>query len=141
MEITAEISADTVREASALLEQAAGYVRAGWCQHAVASDALGRVVEPCAERAFAWSLAGALVAALGPTPESRPDALNALRPALAALAEVIPEPSLARWNDAHGRSQHDVAATLEQAARRCRGRFFADVAHAPRHLLKWLPDD
>ena len=103
--------------AAELLGCAHGYVRNGWCQGADATDASGEPVEPWSADAARWSLLGAIVAALG-RPDSCPARqlpLPALAIAMGALADLIYEPSLARWNDDPLRSQREVLTVLERA--------------------------
>jgi len=108
--------------AGALLARAAEYVREGWCQGADARDASGSPVEPWEEQACAWSLLGALVAALdGPAAVAGGRVpLPALAVAMAALADLIEDRSLAGWNDAPARSAGAVIAVLERARMRVR---------------------
>ena len=103
--------------ASQLLQRARDLVAFGWCQGVEARDAAGLEVEPWSATACHWSLLGAIVASLDPpvtaAEESLP--LSELALALAALAEVVVEASLAAWNDDALRSQAEVVRTLEQA--------------------------
>jgi anti-sigma regulatory factor (Ser/Thr protein kinase) len=103
--------------AEALLAGAALHVREGWCQGAAAVDDSGASVVAWSERATAWSLLGALAAALdGPRAVAGGTVpLEALHLAMAALAELIDDRSLAGWNDAPNCSQQSVIETLERA--------------------------
>jgi hypothetical protein len=107
--------------AAELLGRAHRYVRMGWCQGADATDASGHPVEPWSSEATHWSLLGAIVAALDrrdPRPAGELP-LSALATAMGALADLIYEPSLARWNDDPLRSQQEVLAVLERARTLC----------------------
>jgi hypothetical protein len=90
-------------------------VRVGWCQGAVALDESGDAVEPSSGRAASWSLLGSLVAASDGPPEVGEVSLPALARAMAALADVIEDRSLAGWNDSPTRTQREVIAVLERA--------------------------
>jgi hypothetical protein len=86
-----------------------------------ATDAFGEPVEPWRAEAARWSLLGAVVAALE-RPESSTGhqlSLPALAEAMGALADLIYEPSLARWNDDPLRSQQEVLAVLARARTIC----------------------
>ncbi len=109
--------------AAAVLARAAERVREGWCQDVDAADSSGRPVEPWAEEASAWSLLGAVVAALdGPAAVAGGAVpLTALATAMAAHAELVEDRSLGGWNDAPTRTQHDVVAALERARLQLRG--------------------
>jgi hypothetical protein len=109
-----------------ILVRAADLVTFGWCREAEARDAHDAPAEPWSAHAVRWSLLGALVAAVDLPPEPQPAFLGPLRRALSALAEVIEEPSLSKWNDAPGRTQEDVVRILEAARRVC-----ADWDHGP----------
>lgn len=111
-------------EAAGLLALAREHVREGWCQGADATDNGGRPVQPWSEHARHWSLLGAIVAALdGPraVPANRLS-LPALAVAMATLADLIPEPSLARWNDSPNRSQAALVDLLARAHALCLAR-------------------
>lgn len=100
-----------------------GYVRKGWCQGADATDASGEPVEPWSAEAARWSLLGAIVAALDrPARPGHELPLPALATAMGALADLIDEPSLARWNDDPLRSQQEVLTVLERARTICLSR-------------------
>jgi len=100
-----------------LLRRACDLVRSGWSQHADARTAEGVEVQPWQEAAVAWSLLGALVAALEERTEHGRDLpLDQLAAALNELAERIDDDSLANWNDRPARTQDDVINTLEAAA-------------------------
>jgi len=100
-----------------LLRRACDLVRGGWSQDADARSAEGAEVQPWQETAVAWSLLGALVAALEERADHGRDLpLDHLAAALHALAEHIDDDSLTNWNDAPVRTQDDVINTLEAAA-------------------------
>ena len=102
-----------------ILSDAATLVGRGWCRHADARAADGAEIEPWDARATSWSLLGAIVAVLEQTArESAEVPLDELAAALHALADVIDEDSLADWNDAPGRTQAEVVATLAAAEQR-----------------------
>jgi hypothetical protein len=107
--------------AAQLLGRAHGHVRQGWCQGADATDAFGEPVEPWSAEAVRWSLLGAIVVALDRAESSTSHelALPALAEAMGALADLIYEPSLARWNDDPLRSQQEVLTVLERARTIC----------------------
>jgi hypothetical protein len=110
-----------VTAAAQLLGRAQGYVQKGWCQGADATDAFGEPVEPWSAEAARWTLLGAIVAALD-RPESSTAQelpLSALAEAMGALADLIYEPSLARWNDDPLRSRQEVLTVLERARTIC----------------------
>jgi anti-sigma regulatory factor (Ser/Thr protein kinase) len=99
-----------------VLGRAAHHVREGWCQDDDAIDLQGRPVQPWDERASAWSLLGAIVAALdGPAGGGSELPPGALAAAMTAIAELIEETSLAGWNDAPTRTQNEVIDVLERA--------------------------
>ncbi len=107
-----------MRGAAALLLRARDLVAAGWTQAADARAADGREVDPWADDAVAWSLLGAVVAALE---EQQADAggelpLGELAVALHALAGFVDDDSLTGWNDAPRRAQGEVEAALTAAA-------------------------
>ena len=100
-----------------LLRRACDLVRSGWSQHAVARSAEGVEVQPWQDAAAAWSLLGALVAALeGRADHGRDLPLEQLAAALNELAERIDDDSLTNWNDEPARTHDDVTNTLEAAA-------------------------
>jgi hypothetical protein len=99
-----------------LLSGARDRVAAGWCQHASARDAGGRIVEPWDAEARSWSLLGAIVAVTEPQRLERGHlSLTELTSALGALAELIADPSLENWNDAPERARDDVLDVLDRA--------------------------
>jgi hypothetical protein len=109
--------------AAELLGRAHAHVRKGWCQGADATDASGEPVEPWSAQAARWSLLGAIVAALDrPARLGRELPLPALAIAMGALADLIDEPSLARWNDDPLRLQQEVLTVLERARTICLSR-------------------
>jgi hypothetical protein len=100
-----------------LLLHARDLVRAGWSQHADARSDEGVEVQPWQDTAVAWSLLGALVAAL----EERADhgselPLHQLAAAMNELADLIEDDSLTDWNDSPERTHDDVIDTLDAAA-------------------------
>ena len=103
--------------AAALLVRAAQCVRESWCQGTDALDRYGGPVEPWSEQAAAWSLLGALVAALdGPGAVAAGNVPPpAIATAMAALGEMTDERSLTGWNDAPTRTQRDVIEVLVRA--------------------------
>jgi hypothetical protein len=108
----------TEPDGEAILLRARELVAFGWCQGSDARDGTGAATEPWGERAVAWSLLGALVAAVDLPPEADALLLGPLRRALTALADVIDEPLLAIWNDDPARTQDDVLRTLDAARAR-----------------------
>jgi hypothetical protein len=102
-----------------ILVRARDLVTFGWCQGAEARDVRGESTAPWRDEARRWSLLGALVASVDLPRDPEPAYLGPLRRALSALAEVIDEPSLARWNDAPERAQEHVVAVLEAAVHVC----------------------
>ncbi|MFL5928309.1 MAG: hypothetical protein ACJ77E_15370 [Gaiellaceae bacterium] len=102
-----------------ILSRAHDLVTFGWCQGAEARDAAGVDVEPWDAKAVQWSLLGALVAAVDLPPNPEPAYLGPLRRALSALAEVVEEPSLVKWNDDPERTQEHVVGILEAARHVC----------------------
>jgi hypothetical protein len=100
-----------------LLQRACDLVRAGWSQDADARSAEGVEVQPWHQTAAAWSLLGALVAALEEQANNGRDLpLDDLAAALNELAAVIDDDSLTNWNDEPTRTHDDVINTLEIAA-------------------------
>jgi hypothetical protein len=101
-----------------LLQRACDLVRGGWSQHADARSAEGVEVQPWHETAAAWSLLGALVAALEEQADhhGRDLPLDDLAAALNELAARIDDDSLTNWNDEPTRTQGDVINTLQEAA-------------------------
>jgi hypothetical protein len=104
--------------AAALLLRARELVVAGWAQAADACAADGRAVEPWADDAVAWSLLGAVVAALEEQQERAGGELplGELAVGLHALAGFVDDDSLSGWNDAPGRTCAEVEAALAAAA-------------------------
>lgn len=95
---------------------AASLLRQGWTQHADARTEDGSVVEPWSARALAWSLPGALVAALERLKANDEAALIVeLAEVCTALASAIDADDLAWWNDSPDRTQADVVAAIEAA--------------------------
>jgi hypothetical protein len=100
-----------------LLQRARDLVRKGWSQRADARSAEGVEVRPWHETAVAWSLLGALVAALEERADDGRDLpLDDLAAALNELARRIDDDSLTNWNDEPARTQDDVINMLEAAA-------------------------
>jgi hypothetical protein len=102
-----------------ILQDAQRLVERGWTQHADSRDAAGAEVEPWSPDAASWSLLGAIVAASEAFAQrhQRDLPLEQLAEALHELAKLIDDDSLASWNDAPGRTQEQVAATLAAAGR------------------------
>ncbi len=95
-----------------LLNDAGRRVATGWCQGADARSDRGEEVDVRSDEATSWSLLGALQAAAfgdGGT------AIGDIAVAVAALAELINDPSLAAWNDRGERTQREVHTLLEEA--------------------------
>lgn len=108
---------DVDTQAVDLLLRACDLVRSGWSQHADARSADGVEVQPWDAAASAWSLLGALVAALEyESDHGRELPLEELAAALDELADFIDEDSLTGWNDRPWRTQEEVAAALGAAA-------------------------
>ena len=104
-------------DAAALLRRARELIGRGWTQGADACAADGTPLDPWSDEATAWSLLGALVAALEEG-EARDQELplNELALALDALAGFVDDDSLARWNDAPERTLGQVESALAAAA-------------------------
>jgi hypothetical protein len=99
-----------------LLFQARKLIGQGWTQHADARDSREQPVEPWSPEAVAWSLLGALVAALeAEAAENEPLAVGQLAAACVALAAVIDHDLLEAWNDDPTRTQEDVLDALDRA--------------------------
>lgn len=97
---------------SELLRVAGLLVISGWCQGTEARSAGGLPVGVCDEAAACWSLLGALQAAALRDDSTRIEDIGL---AVAALAELIVDPSLADWNDDPVRTQAGVAQVLTRA--------------------------
>jgi hypothetical protein len=97
---------------SKLLHDAATLVEQGWCQGTEARDASGRATDVAAADAAAWSLLGALQATTVSDPSTE---LQDIGDAVAALAELIMDPSLASWNDSEARTKLEVLSVLKDA--------------------------
>ena len=97
---------------SKLLHDAGVLVQKGWCQGAEARDASGRPTDVDASDATAWSLLGALQAS---TVVDSTIELQDIGDAVAALAELITDPSLANWNDCEARTKLEVLGVLRDA--------------------------
>jgi hypothetical protein len=95
-----------------LLHEANALVARGWCQGAEARDIAGGGVDACSMNAVEWSLLGALQAVA-----FRDDLteIEDIGLAVAMIAELIEDPSLAGWNDDAGRSQRQVCGLLGRA--------------------------
>jgi hypothetical protein len=104
-----------------ILARAGDLVAYGWCQGTDARDIDDAPVKPWSPTAVRWSLLGALVAAVDLPPDPEPSSLGPLRRALAALAEIIDDPSLSSWNDDAARTPEEVVRTLEAARLVCAG--------------------
>lgn len=95
-----------------VLHETAQLIHRGWCCGADARDRFGLAVAASDPTATAWSLPGALALV-----SERPDAgLAALTDALWGISGVIPDSSLAGWNDAPGRSQDETLRMLAGAS-------------------------
>jgi hypothetical protein len=103
-----------------LLHGAGVLVDQGWCQGAEARDASGRATDVRAPDAAAWSLLGALQATAVSDPSTD---LQDIGDAVAALAELIMDPSLANWNDAATRTKLEVLSVLRDAQVLALGQF------------------
>ena len=97
---------------SKLLHDAGVLVERGWCQGTEARDSSGRATDVVADDATAWSLLGALQATTVADPSTR---LQDIGDAVAALAEVIMDPSLADLNDSTARTKLEVLSVLRDA--------------------------
>jgi hypothetical protein len=97
---------------SELLHEAGALVASGWCQEAEALTIEGRPVDALAEDAVEWSLLGALQAAAFHDDSTRIEDIGV---AVAAIAELIVDPSLANWNDLPGRTRGEVGHLLDRA--------------------------
>lgn len=100
-----------------LLLGATRLIALGWVQGVDAIDAAGSPVEPWDDTAVAWSLLGALVAALERrTPSGQPPPVSELAAACSALVDYVNHDILSTWNDARERTQGQVLAALHAAA-------------------------
>jgi hypothetical protein len=97
---------------SKLLHDAAVLVEQGWCQGTEARDAHGGVTAVDSAEARSWSLLGALQATTVADPSID---LRQIGDAVAALAELIMDPSLASWNDSAARTKLEVVSVLKDA--------------------------
>ena len=94
-------------------------IEGGWAQRADARGADGEAVEPWSRGAAAWSLLGALVAAVeAEATKNEPLAIDGLAEACVALAAVIDDDSLESWNDDPTRTRAEVLNVLARAAER-----------------------
>jgi hypothetical protein len=100
-----------------LLRRTGELIGSGWTQGADARTADGAPLDPWSDEATAWSLLGALVAALEEA-EAHDQGLPLTELALAldALAGFVDDDSLARWNDVPGRTASQVESALAAAA-------------------------
>jgi hypothetical protein len=104
-------------DAVVLLRRARALVGSGWTQGADARAADGTPLDPWSNEATAWSLLGALVAALEEgKAHDQALPLTELALALDALAGFVDDDSLARWNDSPGRTLAQVESALAAAA-------------------------
>jgi hypothetical protein len=100
-----------------LLRRARELIGSDWTQGADARAADGKPVDPWSEGAAAWSLLGALVAALEESEEQEQGLpLTELALALDALAGFVDDDSLVRWNDLRERTLGEVESALGAAA-------------------------
>jgi hypothetical protein len=97
---------------SKLLHEAGVLVEQGWCQGTEARDATGGATEVDSADATSWSLLGALQATSVADPSID---LQEIGDAVAALAELIMDPSLANWNDSAARTKLEVLSVLKDA--------------------------
>jgi hypothetical protein len=95
-----------------LLRDAGDRVASGWSQGTEARALDGRPVDVLDADAVSWSLLGALQGAAFASPGAQ---VGEIRFAVAALAELITDPSLTHWNDCPERSSHEVRAVLTRA--------------------------
>ena len=110
---------DNMPSGSTLLLRSQNLIEQGWTQGADARDADGEPVRPWSSEAVAWSLLGALVAALEAEADENSDlAGEKLVLACTALATVIEVDSLESWNDDVARTFDEVLDALDQAATR-----------------------
>jgi hypothetical protein len=99
-----------------LLRRARELIASGWTQGADARAADGTPVDPWLEDAAAWSLLGALVAALEESEDRNQGLpLTELAVALDALAEFVDDDSLSRWNDLPERTLDELESALAAA--------------------------
>ena len=97
---------------SELRQNAGSLLEQGWCQGAEARDSNGVATHVVSSNAAAWSLLGALQATSVSDPSTQ---LQDVGDAVAALAEVIADPSLANWNDSELRTKLEVLSVLREA--------------------------
>jgi hypothetical protein len=97
---------------SKLLHDAGVLVEKGWCQGTEARDAGGLATDVGAADAASWSLLGALQAITVGDPSTQ---LQDIGDAVAALAELIMDPSLANWNDSETRTKLEVLSVIKDA--------------------------
>lgn len=97
---------------SKLLHEAGALVERGWCQGTEARDSNGRAIDVDSADAASWSLLGALQATAVADPST---GLQDIGDAVAALAELIMDPSLANWNDSETRTKLEVLSVLRDA--------------------------
>jgi hypothetical protein len=97
---------------SQLLHDAGVLVEQGWCQGTEARDASGGATDVDSADATSWSLLGALQATMVANPTID---LQGIGDAVAALAELIMDPSLANWNDSEVRTKLEVLSVLKDA--------------------------
>ena len=105
-----------------LIQHARGLVGEGWTQHADARADDGAPTDPWAPDATSWSLLGALVAGFERAAERAGGeaAIRELAQACVLLSQQLDIESLERWNDAAPRTQAEVVAVLDRAARSAR---------------------
>ena len=95
-----------------LLHSAGDLVEKGWCQGTEARDGNGDAIDVMSGGATSWSLLGALQATTVSDPSTD---LQDIGDAVAAIAELIVDPSLANWNDADTRTKLEVLNVLRDA--------------------------
>jgi hypothetical protein len=98
--------------AGELLRNAGDRVASGWSQGADARAVDGCPVDVLDPDAVSWSLLGALQSAAFLGPEVEVDEITL---AVAAVAELIDDPSLTHWNDRPERTSQEVHTVLARA--------------------------
>lgn len=95
-------------ELTALLRKARGYVERGWTREVGARNTLGMETSSTNRYAIRWCTIGAMERAnAGPG--------EMVSHGRALLLSLIPDISLAGWNDAPGRTQQDVLNLFDRA--------------------------
>lgn len=83
----------------------------GWCQYKHAQDGNGNVTYPENQRATAWCVSGAVMAAGGLVFGSAHNAIRDLLPV---------DSTVTHWNDQPGRTQTEVLELLDRAIAKAR---------------------